>query len=302
MRIMASMVTVRLGQSTAEPLGPNLRLHGQPPFSVAVVHGGPGAAGEMSPVARELSKLRGVLEPMQTACTLDGQVEELKELLEENAALPVTLIGFSWGAWLSFILAARYPHLLKELVLVSSGPFQDEYARQILPTRLSRLDETEQNEVKRIIESIEGPTGFCSDQELARLGQILSSSDSFDPIDPVDDPVEKIDADVLCQAQIHQTVWKKAELLRRTGELLLFGKRIICPVVAIHGDWDPHPAEGVRVPLSSTLRNFRFILLPDCGHKPWIEKRAKDKFYSILTELIVQGMPKALRAPENSQK
>ena len=299
---MASMVTVRLGQSTAKPLGSNLRLHGQPPFSVAVVHGGPGAAGEMASVARELSKLWGVLEPMQTACTLDGQVEELKELLVENAALPVTLIGYSWGAWLSFILAARYPQLLKELVLVSSGPFQDEYARQILPTRLSRLDETERNEVKRIIESIEGPTGFCSDQELAHLGQILSSSDSFDSIDPVDDPVEKIDEDVLCQAQIHQTVWKKAELLRRTGELLLFGNRITCPVVAIHGDWDPHPAEGVRVPLSSTLRNFRFILLPDCGHKPWIEKRAKDKFYSILAELIVQGMPKALRAPENSQK
>ena len=28
------------------------------------------------------------------------------------------------------------------------------------------------------------------------------------------------------------------------------GRKIKCPVVAIHGDYDPHLAEGVREPLS----------------------------------------------------
>ena len=65
-------------------------------------------------------------------------------------------------------------------------------------------------------------------------------------------------------------------------------KRIQCPVVAIHGDHDPHPAEGVREPLHRVLKSFRFILLEDCGHKPWIEKRAKDKFFSILREVLNQ--------------
>jgi hypothetical protein len=33
----------------------NLRIYGKAPFNVAVIHGGPGAVGEMAPVARELS-------------------------------------------------------------------------------------------------------------------------------------------------------------------------------------------------------------------------------------------------------
>lgn len=188
-----------------------------------------------------------------------------------------------WGAWLIFILASRYPYLAKRLVLVSSGPFLDEFASQINSTRLSRLCKTQRSEAEGILKSLEGQSGSCSDQKLARLGEIFASSDSFDPLNR---HIEKQEADVSCQTQIYQSVWKEAEHLRRTGELLEAGRRIICPVVAIHGDWDPHPAGGVREPLSSIMRSFQFILLPNCGHSPWMERQAKDKFYSILKKLI----------------
>ena len=96
----------------------NLRTYGQAPFSVAVIHGGPGAGGEMAPVARELASDRSVLEPIQTATSLEGQVAELRAVLEIHGDLPITLIGFSWGAWLSFIVAARYPAIVGKLILV----------------------------------------------------------------------------------------------------------------------------------------------------------------------------------------
>ncbi|MDX9985854.1 MAG: alpha/beta hydrolase, partial [Dehalococcoidales bacterium] len=121
----------------------NLRMHGQEPFNIAVVHGGPGARGEMYPVARELSSETGVLEPLQTECSVEGQVEELKDILESSGNPPVVLIGFSWGAWLSYILNARYPLLVKKLILVSSGPFEEKYAAQITETRLCHLSEAE---------------------------------------------------------------------------------------------------------------------------------------------------------------
>jgi len=54
----------------------NFKKHGNPPFTVVVVHGGPGAGGEMAPVARELSKNFGVLEPIQTESTIEGQVND----------------------------------------------------------------------------------------------------------------------------------------------------------------------------------------------------------------------------------
>jgi pimeloyl-ACP methyl ester carboxylesterase len=55
-------------------------------------------------------------------------------------------------------------------------------------------------------------------------------------------------------------------------------------VVAIHGDYDPHPADGINIPLSNALPDFRFVLLEHCGHYPWIEWQAQVKFYEILVE------------------
>lgn len=69
---------------------------------------------------------------------------------------------------------------------------------------------------------------------------------------------------------------------RRSGALLGLAQQILCPVVALHGDCDPHPAEGVEKPLSNVLREFRFILLKHCGHTPWIERQACEEFYAAL--------------------
>ncbi len=272
----------------------NPRRYGNSPFSAGVIQGGPGAGGEMAEVARELCTDRGILEPLQTAHSLQGQVEELKGLLRESADLPVTLIGFSWGAWLSFILAARYPSMVKGLVLIGSGPFREEYVPSIMQTRLSRLSQCEKDQLRSIFAILDSQnSGDCEkNRALARMGELFSKTDAFDPIDPIN-PVGAIkhksaDLDLItqCQANIYQSVWKEASHLRQTGELLQLGKKILCPVVAIHGDWDPHPAKGVSEPLQAVLKSFQFIVLEDCGHRPWIEKRAKGKFYSILGELL----------------
>jgi pimeloyl-ACP methyl ester carboxylesterase len=53
-------------------------------------------------------------------------------------------------------------------------------------------------------------------------------------------------------------------------------------VTAIHGDYDPHPADGVRIPLEARLPDFRLILLRHCGHTPWRERQAKTEFYRLL--------------------
>ena len=105
--------------------------------------------------------------------------------------------------------------------------------------------------------------------------EIIARADSYDPLTHQSEVLEY-------RYDINQSVWQQASELRRSGKLLRFGKKIKCPVVAIHGDYDPHPAEGVREPLSRLLKDFRFILLEKCGHEPWIEKFAKERFYEVL--------------------
>jgi pimeloyl-ACP methyl ester carboxylesterase len=253
----------------------NPRTYGKTPYSVAVIHGGPGAPGEMGPVARELAADWGVLEPLQTASSLEAQVDELKTILEKNGDLPVILIGWSWGAWLSFIVSARYPLLVKKLLLISSGPFEEEYAENIMKTRLSRLTQKERAEVMSLVKTLNIAATKDKTTAMVRFGTLISEADAYHLI-PHDNEI--IEADY----HIYQSVWHDAEKLRQSGELLELGKNIKCPVVAIHGDYDPHPAAGVQKPLSRVLENFRFILLKYCGHTPWLEREARDKFYEIL--------------------
>jgi len=81
---------------------------------------------------------------------------------------------------------------------------------------------------------------------------------------------------------LYQAVWTEAARLRQTGMLLEYAAAIACPIVAIHGDYDPHPASGVRDPLQRVGRDVRFVLLRDCGHAPWKERYARDEFYATL--------------------
>jgi len=42
----------------------------------------------------------------------------------------------------------------------------------------------------------------------------------------------------------------------------------------------------VRIPLAMRVRDFRFILLEKCGHCPWREVHARDRFFNVLMDII----------------
>ena len=256
----------------------NLRIYGNKPLNVAVIHGGPGAPGAMAPVARELSCVGGILEPLQTAITVEGQVEELKDVLENYGNIPLILIGHSWGAWLSYIVAAKHPLLIKKLILISSGPFEEKYAAKIMETRLSRLDVNEKKEALSLLSTLN--SNDLTNNGFARFGELMGKADTYDSLPQNSEVFDGVDSDV------YQQVWEQASRLRSSGRLLRLGERIQCPIVAIHGEYDPHPSEGVKDPLSRVIKDFRFILLDECGHCPWIERKARDVFYSILKNEI----------------
>ena len=99
----------------------NIRIYGKEPYKVVLIHGGPGAPGEMAPVANALKERYGVLEPLQSKDSVEGQVRKLHEQLYGYDA-PFILIGHSWGAWLAWIYAATYPKMVRHIILVGSGP------------------------------------------------------------------------------------------------------------------------------------------------------------------------------------
>lgn len=254
-----------------------LRKYGSPPYTVILLHGGPGAAGDMSLMAHQLSLKFGVLEPLQNATSVQGQIEELKKIIEKYKTPSVVIVGFSWGSWLGILFTAKYQKLVNKLILIGCGPLDKKYIPYIQKTRFSRLNKIERAEIDSIVKIFSDP-GLDINQKnkaFARFGEIFSSTDAFDPI--TSPPVK-----LIYDFNIFHKVSKECSELRNNQKLLQQVKKITCPVTAIHGDYDPHPAEGVNKPLSSILIDFNFILLKNCGHKPWAEKYARKEFYTVM--------------------
>lgn len=260
----------------------NVRLYGKEPYRAAVIHGGPGAPGSVAAIARNLSDSYGVLEPIQTRTSLEEQVEELLEVLKEYGNLPTTLIGHSWGAWLAYIVASRYPWAVNKLILVGSAPFDVKYARNIGETRFSRLNNDEKLEFQTLIGELSDPEAEDKDNKLDRLSELVSATDNYETVKIETELKDNIKVD----GNIFQSVWSEAAELRETGALIELAHCIACPVTAIHGDYDPHPAEGVEMPLHEVIPKLKFYLLEKCGHSPWKEKYAMKDFYRILVNEI----------------
>ncbi|MEI6462529.1 MAG: alpha/beta hydrolase [bacterium] len=256
-----------------------VREYGQRPRNIVLVHGGPGAWGEMRPVALQLAKTNGVIEPFQTGITLHSEIEELRTQIEKYADQPVILVGFSWGAWLVGLVAAKYPELVEKIILVSSGPLDKRYVDQMRQTRKERLEclpAKEKGRMKEIESILKDDKKEKTDEILNEYGSLMGMIDSYSRRSDIEPTTER------AQMEIYERIWPEADKMRRMGELLAKFATIKCPVVSIHGDYDPHPADGVRIPLEHTDTNFKQIIIKRAGHKIWEENYGEKPFYDAL--------------------
>jgi pimeloyl-ACP methyl ester carboxylesterase len=251
---------------------PNIRFYNQPPYKIAVLHGGPGAPGYMAPVARELSKKRGILEPLQTMNSVEEQIIELEEQLSKHAEMPAILIGSSWGAALALLTVAHLKIEIEKLIVIGSAVFDVENSARIEGIRRKRLND----EQRQRLEELE--LRYYDDR--SRVAEVWGELSFYtDVYDPLTNDLEVIEV----QYELSGRVWNEFTVLRdRPGYLKNEFSKIDIPTVVIHGDYDPHPIEGIRPFLEDCIKDIRFYILPKCGHYPWIERHARDRFYEIL--------------------
>jgi len=260
------------------------RSYGKLPARVVLVHGGPGAIGSLGSLANCLVERDiDILEPYQTKFSIFELVFELAEQIDRYAQSPIILIGHSWGAWLSFLYAAKRSHKICRLVLLGAGPFIENYVHQIQATRMARLSVNDKERFQKKLHQLSKTVGEEQRLIMQDIQELVDQTDNFELIAPKD-PILKFDH------QQYNHIWLEAVSLRKNGTLLANAKTVNCPVIGIHGDYDPHPAEGVSEPLGQVLRNFNMLILPDCGHSPWLEKNAKIAFLDILEAIIKEAI------------
>lgn len=263
-----------------------VREYGTGTRPVIVLHGGPAAAGDVAPLARELGERWHVLEPFQRGSgdrrlTVATHVRDLDDLVRERCgdSHPV-LVGHSWGAMLALAYAAVYPTTPVALVLIGCGTFSVA-ARAEFEARLdARLTAADRARMVEINQSEADP-----DRRLEALGGLIRRVCGYD--------VEEGADDVAVDAVAHQQTW--ADMLRLQSENIYpaaFGM-IDAPVLMLHGEADPHPGLLTSDDLRRYIPHLEYQELPECGHYPWLERRAKRRFFETLNAWLTARFPVA---------
>ena len=181
-------------------------------------------------------------------------------------------------------MAAKHPDAVRQLVLIGCGPFESHYAQQIMPARLLRIPEDQRERCQSLMDALHSSDGQDKSRIVAELGPLMESTDVYDALP--DEPVVDEES-ISWSPNSFAGLMEEAMQLRRDGVFLEWAKAIQCPVTAIHGAYDPHPAAGVQEPLARYVDDFTFVLLDKCGHDPWRERHAKDQFFATLRNAVM---------------
>lgn len=237
--------------------------------------------GSVVPMAHELSRIAGVVEPLQSKFDIAGLIAELRDQLTRVGTGPMTLIGHAWGAWLSGLYAASYPDDVRQVVMVGCPPLDVEYARRVVERRRLKMTQGEWVLFNGLLNRLDKPNENRN-WLMEQLRVLLDKTDHYDLIHSGKHRFGKMPVN----GDMFVAVWAEAEVLCESGELLRRFKEIRCPLYMIHGDYDPRPMDGVTVPLQANNVPFKRYILPKCGHIPFREKHAAGPFYEILEEII----------------
>ncbi len=104
----------------------------------------------------------------------------------------------------------------------------------------------------------------------------------YDPIKPYADKEEFEPFDL----KAHYETWRDMQRLQDDGTYPDAFAAIESPVLMLHGQYDPHPGKMIRDSLLPYLPQLEYHEYECCGHSPWIEKSAREAFFSGICEWL----------------
>jgi pimeloyl-ACP methyl ester carboxylesterase len=218
-----------------------------------------------------------VLEPWQrwssgVQLTVDRHVEDLAGVISRD--IPgdkPALVGVSWGAMLALVFTSRYPDRVSALALVGCGTFDRRARRRLQDTLAQRTSP----ELKAKLAELD--SRFPDEGErLAQAHRLSDSLYTYCRAADAEDPVEHFDP----KGQVE--TWDDMVRLQESGVYPARFVSIQCPVLMLHGSYDPHPGPLIRDSLKPYIPHLEYREFERCGHSPWIEAHARDGFIAEL--------------------
>ncbi|MFC1532035.1 alpha/beta fold hydrolase [Thermodesulfobacteriota bacterium] len=252
-------------------------IYGDKGPAVIVLHGGPGASGGSTHVAKGLSDDFRVFEPWQRVSgdkplSVAVHIEDLYQLIcsrcgDEKPAL----VGESWGAMLALAFASEHSDTIGPIVLVGCGTFD----------KSSRAEGAKIRQ-QRIMDYIKKHPEHSSDLELNLDDQIMKYHDMTDTyeLDPNKPETEPFDMKAYTETWTDMLHLQEEEIYPQSFT------SIKSPVIILHGEYDPHPGKMIRDNLTQYIHHLEYYEFEKCGHAPAIEKHAKNEFFKVMRDWL----------------
>ena len=144
-----------------------------------------------------------------------------------------------------------------------------------------RMDVGLQDHLRRVPTEVADPA-----DRFIRTFKLTRHLFDFDPINSYADKEEFEPFDI----QAHQETWGDMERLQGDGIYPNAFAAIRSPVLMLHGQYDPHPGKMIRDSLLSYLPKLEYHEWERCGHSPWVEKSAREAFFSVICEWLTKRM------------
>ena len=260
-----------------------VQRHGRGPMRLVCLHGGPGAGCSLACVARPLAERFAALDYLQrrsgnVPLTVARHVEDLRAIVERHGDdRPPVILGASWGAMLALAFGAAHPGLTGGLVLVGCGTFDKRSRAMIEPTRQSRIRPEHRAAIARLERQIADPA-----ERLGAIHALTGYVDHYDPMPADDDGPDGRGFD----AAGFQQTWDDMMRLQEAGVYPSAFSAIGAPVLMVHGSYDPHPGGPIRDSLLPHLPQLRYVELDRCGHEPWRERQARERFFATVADWL----------------
>jgi pimeloyl-ACP methyl ester carboxylesterase len=180
---------------------------------------------------------------------------------------------------LALVFASRHPDRVSALVLIGCGTF-DRRAR----ARLNHvLEQRTTPELKARLADLE--VEFPDEAErFAAMHRLSDSSYTYCRSDDADDPIEPFDL------KGHLESWSDMLRLQESGAYPAGFSAIECPVLMLHGTYDPHPGAMIRDGLEPYMPHLEYREFDKCGHSPWVEEHARDRFLAAARSWLDQHL------------
>lgn len=252
------------------------RTYGENGPRVFVLHGGPGAPGYMAPVARGIAAFARVVEPFQRRSgvqplTVRTHILDIYNLITTMCSTePCVIVGHSWGAMLALAYAVDHPASVSRLVLIGCGTFDPASRQRLTESRAERMTPALLERQARLLNRFPEP-----DDRLRAIGSLHQRIDSVRLIPHRDETVA-------FDARGHEETWGDMLRLQAENRYPAAFASIRAPVLMIHGEDDPHPGRMIHDNLAPHLPQLEYHELTRCGHYPWLEEFARDRFYFVL--------------------